>query len=44
MQFYFGDVIYLVGWFVWNEIVGFDTVFYGEFENYGFGVMISMRV
>ncbi|EEF46613.1 probable pectinesterase/pectinesterase inhibitor 25 [Ricinus communis] len=44
MQSYIGDLISPVGWLEWNGTVGLDTLYYGEFENYGPGANTSMRV
>ncbi|KAJ9685105.1 hypothetical protein PVL29_017219 [Vitis rotundifolia] len=44
MQSYIGSLIDPVGWLEWNGTVGLDTLYYGEFENYGPGANTSMRV
>ncbi|KAL0008266.1 hypothetical protein SO802_009768 [Lithocarpus litseifolius] len=44
MQSYIGSVIDPVGWLEWNGTVGLDTLYYGEFKNYGPGANTSMRV
>ncbi|KAI9156683.1 hypothetical protein LWI28_010562 [Acer negundo] len=44
MQSYIGKLINQVGWLEWNGTVGLETLFYGEFENYGPGANTSMRV
>ncbi|WCJ19054.1 Plant invertase/pectin methylesterase inhibitor superfamily [Euphorbia peplus] len=44
MQSFIGDVIAPVGWLEWNGTVGLDTLYYGEFENYGPGAGTEMRV
>ncbi|KAK0591812.1 hypothetical protein LWI29_008595 [Acer saccharum] len=44
MQSYIGELINQVGWLEWNGTVGLETLFYGEFENYGPGANTSMRV
>ncbi|KAH7547684.1 hypothetical protein JRO89_XS14G0002200 [Xanthoceras sorbifolium] len=44
MQSYIGELINHVGWLEWNGTVGLETLFYGEFENYGPGANTSMRV
>ncbi|KAH7536800.1 probable pectinesterase/pectinesterase inhibitor 47 [Ziziphus jujuba] len=44
MQSYIGDLITPDGWLEWNGTVGLDTLYYGEFENYGPGSNTSMRV
>lgn len=44
MQSYLGDVIAPVGWLEWNGTYGLDTLYYGEFENYGPRANTTMRV
>lgn len=44
MQSYIGDLISPVGWLEWNGTVGLETLYYGEFENYGPGADTSLRV
>ncbi|XP_031103070.1 pectinesterase-like [Ipomoea triloba] len=44
MQSYIGDLIDPAGWLAWDGTEGLDTVYYGEFENYGGGANTSMRV
>uniref|UniRef100_A0A803NW68 Pectinesterase inhibitor domain-containing protein n=1 Tax=Cannabis sativa TaxID=3483 RepID=A0A803NW68_CANSA len=44
MQSYIGSFVTLVGWLEWNGTLGLDTLFYGEFENYGPGSDTGMRV
>ncbi|KAG7949045.1 hypothetical protein I3843_13G039800 [Carya illinoinensis] len=44
MQSYIGSLIHPVGWLEWNGTVGIDTLYYGEFENYGPGADTGMRV
>ncbi|XP_062092084.1 pectinesterase-like [Humulus lupulus] len=44
MQSYIGSLVTLVGWLEWNGTFGLDTLFYGEFENYGPGSNTGMRV
>ncbi|OIT33191.1 PREDICTED: probable pectinesterase/pectinesterase inhibitor 25 [Nicotiana attenuata] len=44
MQSYIGDVIAPVGWLEWNGTNGLDTLYYGEFENYGPGANTTTRV
>ncbi|XP_038891461.1 probable pectinesterase/pectinesterase inhibitor 25 [Benincasa hispida] len=44
MQSYIGDLISPVGWLEWNGTVGLETLYYGEFENYGPGANTSLRV
>uniref|UniRef100_A0A2N9F8H1 Pectinesterase n=1 Tax=Fagus sylvatica TaxID=28930 RepID=A0A2N9F8H1_FAGSY len=44
MQSYIGNLINPEGWLEWNGTVGLDTLYYGEFKNYGPGANTSMRV
>ncbi|XP_021626438.2 probable pectinesterase/pectinesterase inhibitor 25 isoform X2 [Manihot esculenta] len=44
MQSYIGNLIDPVGWLEWNGTIGLDTLYYGEFNNYGPGANTSMRV
>ncbi|XP_027340987.1 probable pectinesterase/pectinesterase inhibitor 25 isoform X2 [Abrus precatorius] len=44
MQSYIGDLIHPAGWLEWNGTVGLDTLFYGEYNNYGPGSNTSNRV
>ncbi|KAG5021108.1 putative pectinesterase/pectinesterase inhibitor 47 [Glycine soja] len=44
LQSYIGNVIQPAGWLEWNGTVGLDTLFYGEFNNYGPGSNTSNRV
>ncbi|KAG8391062.1 hypothetical protein BUALT_Bualt01G0148800 [Buddleja alternifolia] len=44
MQSYIGEFINPVGWLEWNGTKGLDTLYYGEYENYGPGANTSMRV
>lgn len=44
MQSYIGSLINPVGWLEWNGTVGLDTLYYGEFQNYGPGANVSDRV
>ncbi|KAK7259718.1 hypothetical protein RIF29_25331 [Crotalaria pallida] len=44
LQSYMGDVIHPTGWLEWNGTVGLDTLFYGEFNNYGPGAKTDNRV
>ncbi|KAJ8747216.1 hypothetical protein K2173_008854 [Erythroxylum novogranatense] len=44
MQSYIDKVISPVGWLEWNGTVGLDTLYYGEFQNYGPGANTSMRM
>lgn len=44
MQSFISEVIAPVGWLEWNGTVGLDTLYYGEFENYGPGANTEKRV
>lgn len=44
MQSYIGRFVTQVGWLEWNGTAGLDTLYYGEFENYGPGSDTSRRV
>ncbi|WRX11684.1 Pectinesterase [Theobroma cacao] len=44
MQSYIDELISPPWWLEWNETFGLDTLYYGEFENYGPGANTSMRV
>ncbi|KAE9598325.1 putative pectinesterase [Lupinus albus] len=44
LQSYIGDLIHPNGWLEWNGTVGLDTLFYGEFNNYGPGAKTNNRV
>ncbi|XP_031260572.1 probable pectinesterase/pectinesterase inhibitor 25 [Pistacia vera] len=44
MQSYIGNLISPVGWLEWNGTVGLDTLYYGEFQNFGPGAKTSRRV
>ncbi|KAL0380084.1 UNVERIFIED_CONTAM: putative pectinesterase/pectinesterase inhibitor 25 [Sesamum angustifolium] len=44
MESYIGSLINPVGWLEWNGTKGLDTLYYGEYENYGPGANTSMRV
>ncbi|KAJ1400988.1 Pectinesterase, catalytic [Sesbania bispinosa] len=44
LQSYIGDLIQPSGWLEWNGTVGLDTLFYGEFNNYGPGSNTNNRV
>lgn len=41
---YIGDLIRPAGWLEWNGTVGLDTLFYGEYNNYGPGANTNKRV
>ncbi|XP_028782843.1 probable pectinesterase/pectinesterase inhibitor 25 [Neltuma alba] len=44
MESYIGDVIEPSGWLEWNGTVGLDTLFFGEFNNYGPRASTNNRV
>jgi pectinesterase len=44
LQSYIGDLIQPSGWLEWNGTVGLDTLFYGEFDNFGPGAITNNRV
>ncbi|XP_054814095.1 probable pectinesterase/pectinesterase inhibitor 25 [Prosopis cineraria] len=44
MESYIGDFVQPRGWLEWNGTLGLDTLFYGEFGNYGPGAITSKRV
>ncbi|CAJ1977979.1 unnamed protein product [Sphenostylis stenocarpa] len=44
MQSYIGELIQSVGWLEWNGTDGLNTLFYGEFDNFGPGSDTSKRV
>lgn len=44
MESYIGNVIEPSGWLEWNGTVGLDTLFFGEFNNYGPKANTSNRV
>ncbi|CAL5201217.1 unnamed protein product [Lathyrus oleraceus] len=44
MQSYIGDFVDPSGWLEWNGTLGLDTIFYGEFDNYGPGSSTDNRV
>ncbi|CAI0442286.1 unnamed protein product [Linum tenue] len=44
MESYIGGLIEPVGWLEWNGSVGLDTLYYGEFRNYGPGSDTGRRV
>ncbi|KAI9115317.1 hypothetical protein K1719_013636 [Acacia pycnantha] len=44
MESYIGDVIEPSGWLEWNGTIGLDTLFFGEFNNYGPRASTSNRV
>jgi pectinesterase len=44
MQSYIGNFVDPSGWLEWNGTLGLDTIFYGEFNNYGPGSITDNRV
>ncbi|KAH1148419.1 hypothetical protein GYH30_043166 [Glycine max] len=44
MQSYIGELIQSAGWLEWNGTDGLNTLFYGEFKNFGPGSDTSKRV
>ncbi|KAM0023891.1 putative pectinesterase [Helianthus debilis subsp. tardiflorus] len=44
MQTYMGDHIHPRGWLEWNATFALDTLYYGEYMNYGPGGAIGQRV
>lgn len=44
MQSYIGDHIYPAGWLEWNTTFALDTLYYGEYMNYGPGGAVGLRV
>eukprot|EP00268_Persea_americana_P062919 TRINITY_DN8106_c1_g1_i1.p1 TRINITY_DN8106_c1_g1~~TRINITY_DN8106_c1_g1_i1.p1 ORF type:complete len:587 (+),score=48.07 TRINITY_DN8106_c1_g1_i1:154-1914(+) len=44
MQSYIGDHIYPAGWLEWNTTFALDTLYYGEYMNYGPGGAVGQRV
>eukprot|EP01018_Ginkgo_biloba_P000831 Gb_31587 [translate_table: standard] len=44
MDSYLGELIRPEGWLPWNGSFALDTLFYGEFQNYGPGAKVSGRV
>ncbi|XP_010558233.1 PREDICTED: probable pectinesterase/pectinesterase inhibitor 47 isoform X1 [Tarenaya hassleriana] len=44
MQSYISDVVHPLGWLEWNGTVGLDTLYYGEYENFGPGSNTGSRV
>ncbi|MCL7029064.1 hypothetical protein MKW94_000879 [Papaver nudicaule] len=41
---YMGDHIHPNGWLEWNDTFALDTLYYGEYMNYGPGAGVDMRV
>ncbi|KAJ3686173.1 hypothetical protein LUZ61_015337 [Rhynchospora tenuis] len=44
MMSYVGDHINPVGWLEWNDTFALDTLYYGEYNNYGPGSGVDKRV
>ncbi|CAL0305434.1 unnamed protein product [Lupinus luteus] len=44
MMSYMGDHIHQQGWLEWNTTFALDTLYYGEYMNYGPGAAIGQRV
>ncbi|OAY80569.1 putative pectinesterase/pectinesterase inhibitor 34 [Ananas comosus] len=44
MQSYMGDHIHPAGWLEWNATFALDTLYYGEYMNYGPGAALANRV
>uniref|UniRef100_A0A0D6QUB8 Pectinesterase n=1 Tax=Araucaria cunninghamii TaxID=56994 RepID=A0A0D6QUB8_ARACU len=44
MNSYLGEVISPEGWLFWNGNFALDTLYYGEYQNYGPGAKLSGRV
>ncbi|KAF2291889.1 hypothetical protein GH714_036002 [Hevea brasiliensis] len=44
MQTYMGDHIHPRGWLEWNATFALDTLYYGEYMNYGTGGSVGQRV
>ncbi|CAL0319508.1 unnamed protein product [Lupinus luteus] len=44
MMSYMDDHIHKCGWLEWNETFALDTLYYGEYMNYGPGAAIGQRV
>ncbi|KAI7725524.1 hypothetical protein M8C21_007066 [Ambrosia artemisiifolia] len=44
MQTYMGDHIHPRGWLEWNATFALDTLYYGEYMNYGPGGAIGQRI
>ncbi|KAL6500949.1 putative pectinesterase/pectinesterase inhibitor 34 [Orobanche hederae] len=44
MMSYFGDHIHARGWLEWNGTFALDTLYYGEYMNYGPGAGLGQRV
>ncbi|KAG7576764.1 Pectinesterase inhibitor domain [Arabidopsis thaliana x Arabidopsis arenosa] len=44
MQSYISDIVQPVGWLEWNGTTGLDTIYYGEYDNFGPGANTNQRV
>ncbi|KAG7624748.1 Pectinesterase catalytic [Arabidopsis thaliana x Arabidopsis arenosa] len=44
MQSYISDIVQPVGWLEWNGTIGLDTIYYGEYSNFGPGANTNQRV
>lgn len=44
MQSYISDIVQPVGWLEWNGTTGLDTIYYGEYDNFGPGAKTDRRV
>ncbi|XP_010266532.1 PREDICTED: probable pectinesterase/pectinesterase inhibitor 34 [Nelumbo nucifera] len=44
MQSYIGDHVHARGWLEWNATFALDTLYYGEYMNYGPGAAVGQRV
>ncbi|XP_019092752.1 PREDICTED: probable pectinesterase/pectinesterase inhibitor 25 [Camelina sativa] len=44
MQSYISDIVQPVGWLEWNGTTGLDTIYYGEYSNFGPGANTNQRV
>ncbi|KAJ4873505.1 putative pectinesterase/pectinesterase inhibitor 25 [Raphanus sativus] len=44
MQSYISDIVQPVGWLEWNGTIGLDTIYYGEYDNFGPGAKTDRRV
>ncbi|KAL1187863.1 putative pectinesterase/pectinesterase inhibitor 25 [Cardamine amara subsp. amara] len=44
MQSYISDIVQPVGWLEWNGTTGLDTIYYGEYSNFGPGANTNRRV
>lgn len=44
LQTYIGDHVHPRGWLEWNATFALDTLYYGEYLNYGAGAAVGQRV